>query len=94
MIICAAISVQFIRNGKTVEAVIPGHRHGSIWELMAILCVPTDRQETEGFLNNKGEFLDRYEAYEHTLMCGQLSETTLTNKQERREYILFSEDTY
>ena len=94
MIICAAIAVTFQRNGKTIETVIPGHRHGSCWELMATLGVPTDRQETEGFLNHKGEFLDRSDAYDHALMCGQLSDTTLTSKQERRERILYSEDLY
>lgn len=94
MIICAAISVKFNRNGKTVEAVIPGLRHGSCWELMAALGVPGDRQEVEGFLNHKGEFLDRYGAFAHALACGQLSDTTLTSKQERREVALFSEDIY
>ena len=48
------------------------------------------QQEVEGFLNHKGEFLDRYEAYAHALMCGQLSDTTLHTK--FLERILFSED--
>lgn len=91
MIICAAITVKFNRNGKIVEAVIPGYRHSSVWELMATLGIPTDRQEVEGFLNHKGEFLDRCEAYDHAVVCGQLSDTTLQNKRERT---LYSEDIY
>jgi len=86
MIICAAVAVSFQRNGKTVEAVIPGWRHSSCWELMATLGVPNDRQEVE--------FLDRLEAFEHALVCGQLSDTTLVSKQERRERALYSEDIY
>lgn len=94
MIICAAISVKFVRNGKSVEAVIPGYRHGSCWELMAALGVPGDREEIEGFIDHRGEFLDRYDAFDHALMCGQISETTLLCKRERRERMLFSEDIY
>lgn len=94
MIICAAISVSFTKEGREVKAVIPGYRHANCWELMATLGVPSDRQEIEGFLNHKGEFLDRSDAYDHALMCGQLSDTTLTSKQERRERILYSEDLY
>ena len=94
MIICAAVAVSFRRNGKIVEAVIPGWRHSDCWELMATLGVPNERQEVDGFLNHKGEFLDRLEAFEHALVCGQLSDTTLVSKQERRERILFSEDLY
>lgn len=92
MIICAAISISLTRNGRTVGLVIPGHRHSSIWELMAALGVPVERKEEEGFLNHKGEFLNRSEAYDHAMICGQLSDTTLTSKQERREYIIYSED--
>ena len=94
MIICAAIFVKFVRNGKTVEAVIPGHRHGSVWELMATLQVPTNRKETEGFIDHTGAFLDRHDAFDHALMCGQLSDTTRMAKAERRERALFSEDLY
>lgn len=94
MIICAAISVRFMRNEKPIEAVIPGHRHSNCWELMATLGVPGVREEVEGFLNHKGEFLDRYDAFEHALFCGQLSDTTLTSKNERKERALYSEDLY
>lgn len=94
MIICAAIHVRFERAGKIVEAVIPGLRHGDCWELMAVLGVPSDRQEVEGFIDHKGTFLDRYEAYNHALLCGQLSDTTQVSKAEKRESVLYSEDLY
>lgn len=92
MIICAAISISFIQNGRELNAIIPGHRHSNCWELMATLGVPAARQEAEGFLNHKGDFLDRSDAYVHALMCGQLSDTTITAK--GRDCILFSEDLY
>lgn len=94
MIITAAIQIKFNRNGQTVEAVIPGWRHSSCWELMATLQVPNDREEVEGFIDHTGAFLDRYDAFDHALMCGQLSDTTRTAKQEKRERQLFSEDLY
>lgn len=50
------------------------------------------QKAAEGFLNHKGEFLDRLDAYDHAFMCGQPSVTTLENKAQRREYSLYSED--
>lgn len=94
MIICAAIEVTFQRAGKTVTAVVPGYRHGDCWELMSTLGVPTERQEVEGFLNSRGTFLDRFDAFEHALLCGQLSDTTRTAKMEKGERQLYSEDLY
>lgn len=94
MIICAAIEVTFTRNGKQVTAVIPGYRHGNCWELMATLGVPADRTETEGFLDSQGAFLDRFDALDHALMCGQLSDTTRAHKASQGERQLYSEDIY
>lgn len=41
-----------------------------------------------------GAFLDRLDAFEHALQCGQLSDTTRTEKASRQERVLFSEDLY
>ena len=90
MIICAAIKV----STGTKEIVVPGLRHANCWELMADLGVPAKREEVEGFIDHTGAFLDRYEAFDHALMCGQLSDTTRTAKAEKREIILWSEDLY
>lgn len=94
MIICAAIHVRFDREGKTVEAVIPGLRHSDCWELMATLGVPADREEVEGFIDHRGVFLDRGGAYMHALQCGQLSDTTREAKTASSENVLYSEDIY
>lgn len=94
MIICAAIEVTFQRDGRTVTAVVPGYRHGDCWELMSTLGVPAERQEVEGFINHRGDFLDRFDAFNHAVRCGQLSDTTRTAKVEKGERQLYSEDLY
>lgn len=93
MVVCSAIRVLIERNGIPVEAVVPGIRHADCWNLLATLGYPVARQESaEGFLDHKGIFMDRLDAYDHAFVCGQLSATTLESKCERREYSLFSED--
>ena len=94
MIICSAIKIQFQRKDRTVETVVPGLRHGDCHDLMYSLSVPMKREEIDGFIDHEGSFLDRYEAYEHAILCGQLSDTTRTAKRERGERQLFSEDLY
>lgn len=92
MILCAAIKTTFARDGETVTVIIPGCRHADIWQLMAELKIPRDREEIEGFLDRKGEFLDRHEAFIHAVKCGQISATTLEHKENHLETELFSED--
>lgn len=91
MIICAAIKITFQRGRQTVTAVVPGHRHSDCWELMVALGVPTEREEKEGFIDHRGDFLDRYEALKHAIQCGQLSETT---RETKTGSVLYSEDLY
>ena len=94
MIICAAIKIQFQRKDQIMEAVVPGLRHSDCYDLMYSLCVPMPREETDGFIDHEGNFLDRYDAFEHAILCGQLSDTTRVVKRERGERQLFSEDLY
>lgn len=93
MIICSAVKVKTERNGTTVEAVVPGIRHADCWNLLAILGHPMARQEAaEGFLDHCGTFMNRFDAHDHAVACGQLSATTLESKAERWECVLYSED--
>lgn len=94
MIICAAIKIQFERNGQTIETVVSGLRHGNCQDLMSDLSVPLHRQEEDGFITHSGAFLDRYDAYEHALLCGQISDTTKAHKESKGERQLYSEDIY
>ena len=56
MIICAAIQIQFERNGRQVEAVICGLRHSNCWETMAALGIPAERKEVEASLKNDARY--------------------------------------
>ena len=51
-------------------------------------------RQTEGFINHKGEFLNRKEAFAHATECGQLTQTTLWYKQDHNDIELYSEDLY
>jgi hypothetical protein len=92
MIVCAAIKITMNNMAETSE-VICGLRHGD--------CLKTIRQlnsnwlhckQTQGFINHKGEFLDRKEALTHALECGQLNETTKWYQKDHGIDELYSED--
>ena len=48
----------------------------------------------EGFINHRGEFLTRDEAYNHAIECGQIPAELRHLKAQRNETALFSEDLY
>lgn len=76
------------------ELVIPCLRHGDGHYIIATLIPRMALNVTEGFIDNKNNFLDRKEAYKHALECGQLSATTREWKRAKGEYELYSEDLY
>ena len=95
MIVCAAIRIKFVDSKEEVkELVVCGHRHSD--------CATTIRhldnihtQWTElGFINHKGEFLDRKEALKHALECGQLSATHRCYQKNHNINELYSDDLY
>lgn len=89
MIICAAI--QDTRTG----AVFGGIRHGYIYSAMHDAGItPPHEKAIEGFLDEKNNFYDRYEAYDIAMANGQLSATTRQYKRDKGEKELFSEDLY
>jgi len=88
MIICAAIRID-------KEIVIGCIRHGH--GLAAVRSLNPDIGLTrieQGFLTNECVFLNRIDAFEHALKCGQLSATAIHMKQDRNETELYSEDLY
>ena len=92
MIICAAIKIT-VDGNKTV--VVPGYRHPDCYELLSELHVVYSRDNlVEGFIDNSGSFLDRFEAFSHAVSSGQLSSVTMDFKCEKFETQLFSEDLY
>ena len=89
MIICAAI--KDTRTG----AVFGGIRHGFIYSAMHDAGItPPHEKAIEGFLDEKGNFYDRYEAYNIAMTNGQMSATVRQYKRDKGEKELFSEDLY
>ena len=89
MIICAAI--KDTRTG----AVFGGIRHGDIYSTMHDAGItPPKCAAIEGFLDEKNNFYNRYEAYNIVMTNGQLSATTRQHKHDTGEAELFSEDLY
>lgn len=89
MIICAAI--KDTRTG----AVFGGIRHGYIYSAMHNAGItPPHEKAIEGFLDEKNNFYDRYEAYDIAMTNGQMSATTRQHKRDKSEKELFSEDLY
>lgn len=95
MIICAAIKIQV--EGLDHETIIPCHRHGDAFRILKDLGFTPKvkyKEITQGFINHNGEFLDRKEAFLHTLNCGQLSVSTRWYKDDDNQKELYSEDLY
>lgn len=89
MIICAAI--KDTRTG----AVFGGIRHGNIYSAMRDAGItPPHEKAIEGFLDEKGNFYNRYVACDIAMSNGQLSATTRQNKRDKGEKELYSEDLY
>lgn len=95
MIVCAAIKIKFIDvDHKVKELIVSGHRHGNCLEVAKYLCLNETLEKIQGFINHKGEFLDRKEALSHALECGQLSETHRYYQEDHNIDELYSEDLY
>ncbi len=89
MIVCAAI--KDTRTG----AVFGGIRHGFIYSAMHDAGItPPHERAIEGFLDEMGNFYDRYEAYDIAMTNGQMSATARQYKRNKGERELFSEDLY
>ena len=91
MIVCAAIKL----TNESAELIICGHRH---WKCLVTIHNLsenwTNAKKIQGFINHKGEFLDRKEALTHALECGQLSATHRFYQEENNIDELYSEDLY
>lgn len=94
MIICAAVKIHMIKEDKDV--IIHCMRHHYAFEILRDLGISIhDYEHTateDGFINHKGEFLTRREAYDHAVECGQLCAQMRHDIQENGHLELFSED--
>lgn len=95
MIICAALEVQV--EGLPYTTIIPCWRHGKGYEILRDLgYAPRTKYKVlrEGFMDNKGEFLDRKEAFKHVNETGQCNATQRYYWEDHRQEELYSEDLY
>ena len=95
MIICAALELQI--EGLPYTTIVPCWRHGKGYEILRDLGYQAKRKykvKPEGFINHKGEFLDRKEALAHALECGQLLATHRYYQEDHNINELYSEDLY
>ena len=95
MIICAAIKVEHTDEfGNPKEPlVVCGHRHGNCFKVISHLDINCVKM-TQGFINHKGEFLDRKEAFKHAKEIGQCNETQRYYWEDHKQEELYSEDLY
>lgn len=94
MLICAALLVEV--NNFDYTTILPCRRHGDGYGIIRELGLSHDTYKVikEGFIDHDGNFLDRYDAWQHAKMCGQLSQSTEWYKEDNRECELYSEDLY
>ena len=95
MLICAALLIQV--EGLNHLTILPCRRHGDGFGILKDLgYAPKTKYKVieQGFINHKGDFLDRREAWIHARECGQLSQSTEWYKEDGRDCELYSEDLY
>ena len=93
MIVCAAIK---IKNG-TNDLVICGLRHANCVQTIIDLDLGLKLdKKIDGFIDHKGVFLDRKEAFKHALECGQINQHSKWYREDNNDNTeeLFSEDLY
>ena len=96
MIVCAAIKLIDLDQNKSI--IICGHRHGNCFEMIKHLDEQwrkvQRRNIIQGFINHKGEFLNRKEAFEHAKEIGQCNATQRYYWEDHNQDELYSEDLY
>ena len=100
MIICAAIKlIQKELYGEKLiipkELVICGHRHGDCFKTIRELGPQWNHtKKIQGFIDHKGEFLDRKKAFKHIKEIGQCNATQRYYWEDHKQDELYSEDLY
>lgn len=94
MIICAAVIFELEKDHKRVT--VCGVRHSDCYQQMVDLGFSyKDFDEIiQGFVDDKGQFYDRIEAFNHARDCHQLSPSLHQYKISEKDFQLFSEDLY
>ena len=95
MIICAAVDITFVNSkDEVVNLIVCGHRHGDCFKTIRQLDNKHTQWIVQGFINHKGEFLDRKQAFEYVKEIGQCNETQKYYWEDHNQDALYSEDLY
>lgn len=95
MIICAAVDITFVNSkDEVVNLIVCGHRHGDCFKTIRQLDNKHTQWTVQGFINHRGEFLDRKQAFEHMKEIGQYNETQRYYWEDHNQDELYSEDLY
>lgn len=92
MIVRAAVKLH-TKDGRDI--LLPLHRHCDVRIVMSQFGYYSEsdyRRDMEGFLTDSDEFLDRCEALDHAIACGQIDPESPAGEDIVRSGMLFSED--
>ena len=74
MITRAAVKIDYWNHNTKQEVIIPCHRHCDAFQILhdfGFIKGVDFREKEQGFLNEKGEFLTRTEAWQEAKRCNQ-----------------------
>lgn len=75
MILAAA--VKFHIESTDEDVVLCGHRHWNVFEQLKFLGFEPRKgykEVAQGFIDDKNNFLNREEAFDHAIQCGQIKD--------------------
>ena len=95
MIICAAVNITFVNSkDEVINLIVCGHRHCDCFKTIRQLDNKHAQWSEQGFINHKGEFLDRKEAFKYVQEIGQCNATQRWYWEDHNQDELYSEDLY
>ena len=74
MVTRAAVKIDYWNHNTKQEVIIPCHRHCDAFQILhdfGFIKGVDFREKEQGFLNEKGEFLTRVEAWQEAKRCNQ-----------------------
>ena len=92
MIVSSAIKIKLKENEEKVIIHCNRHHYG-YFMLKQLGFKPEDYERvSSGFIDHKGIYMTREQAYQHALDCGQIPAIIREQKEDNKSKELFSED--
>ena len=97
MVTRAAVKIDYWNHNTKQEVIIPCHRHCDAFQILhdfGFIKGVDFREKEQGFLNEKGEFLTRVEAWQEAKRCNQFLDSYIEEHIDDivPPMILYSED--